>query len=289
ANLLHDIFYEYGFIEAAGNFQNKNFKKNGVEGDAVTVLNNQGINSAFFSTPPDGQAGVLKLSVWQSTLPFRHTALDNTITVHEYFHGVSSRTTGGSRQANCLDQPEGLALGEGWSDAAAMFLTRKAKDNRNTPFIIGKYAKPILEFGLRSVPYTTNMTENSLKFNDLVERIPDDQSHLAGEVWATVLNELYWKLVDNYGYSSKWHESDSLSGNIVALRLIMKGLALQPCNPTFLQARDAIIKADEFYYLGFFKCDIWSAFAKRGFGIDAKATNYTNGHAVPKSCKLWNF
>jgi Zn-dependent metalloprotease len=42
SNMVHDISYQYGFTEAAGNFQQKNFGKGGSEGDRVTVYN-QGI------------------------------------------------------------------------------------------------------------------------------------------------------------------------------------------------------------------------------------------------------
>lgn len=44
----------------------------------------------------------------------------------------------------------------------------------------------------------------------------------------------------------------------------------QPCNPNFVQARDAIIDADQALTGGANACPIWTAFAKRGLGQGAK-------------------
>lgn len=43
----------------------------------------------------------------------------------------------------------------------------------------------------------------------------------------------------------------------------------QPCSPTFVQARDAIIDADEALTGGENACELWKAFAKRGLGSGA--------------------
>lgn len=44
----------------------------------------------------------------------------------------------------------------------------------------------------------------------------------------------------------------------------------QPCNPNFVQARDAILDADTALTGGENQCEIWTAFAKRGLGAGAK-------------------
>jgi len=43
----------------------------------------------------------------------------------------------------------------------------------------------------------------------------------------------------------------------------------QPCNPNFVQARDAILDADRALTGGSNACEIWSGFAKRGLGSGA--------------------
>ncbi|KAH6596674.1 hypothetical protein BASA61_003368 [Batrachochytrium salamandrivorans] len=44
--------------------------------------------------------------------------------------------------------------------------------------------------------------------------------------------------------------SQKSAGNVVAMQNIIGGMMLQPCNPTFLSARDAIVAADASYYNG---------------------------------------
>jgi extracellular elastinolytic metalloproteinase len=84
--------------------------------------------------------------------------------------------------------------------------------------------------------------------------------------------------------------SKLLKGNIVALQLLIGGLMLQPCNPSMIQARDAIFEADKAYYASQFECELWHGFAKRGLGLDAVekaegATEFKDGFLVPPTCQ----
>jgi extracellular elastinolytic metalloproteinase len=53
-NIIHDLFYLYGFDEAAGNFQEYNFHHEGKQGDGViaNAQDGSGFNNANFGTPP---------------------------------------------------------------------------------------------------------------------------------------------------------------------------------------------------------------------------------------------
>jgi extracellular elastinolytic metalloproteinase len=53
-NMIHDMFYRYGFTEEAGNFQQYNFGRGGKENDAViaNAQDGSGYNNANFMTPP---------------------------------------------------------------------------------------------------------------------------------------------------------------------------------------------------------------------------------------------
>jgi hypothetical protein len=55
-NILHDISYQYGFTEPAGNFQKNNLGRGGSGDDDVIALaqSGTGTNNANFSTPVDG-------------------------------------------------------------------------------------------------------------------------------------------------------------------------------------------------------------------------------------------
>ncbi|KAH6585120.1 hypothetical protein BASA60_000668 [Batrachochytrium salamandrivorans] len=264
---MHDITYQYGFTEKAGNFQKDNFGKGGEDGDAVviTVLNTSDVNNADFLTPPDGQSGEMNMYRFAYTTPNRSSGLDSGIAIHEYGHGVSNRLTGGSATGGCLSTAEARGMGEGWSDMMALMILAKSSDTATTSIPMGMYVagKPA---GIRSHPYTTNMKVNPWTYGDLKAL---DEVHDVGEVWASLLWEVYWSLVTKHGFSANLHDAKQSAGNIVAMQNIIGGLMLQPCNPTFLSARNAILDADASYYRGANKCEIYKAFAKRGLGSKA--------------------
>jgi extracellular elastinolytic metalloproteinase len=281
SNLIHDISYQYGFDEKSGNFQQNNFGRGGREGDPVTVNNHaSGSNNANFATPPDGQRPTMNMFLWTFNTPRRDGSLENSIPIHEYGHGISNRLTGGASQANCLRGGESGGMGEGWSDTFAVFLERKANDTRETNVAIGDYSfnNPI---GIRKFVYSTNMTTNPFTYNDINT---NSAVHAAGTIWATILYEVYWNLVDRYGFSPNWLDNTQEKGNIIAMQIVIGGLKLQPCNPTFLTARDAILAADKSFYNGANQCLIWKGFAKRGMGTNAVQRGYINGFDLPTEC-----
>jgi hypothetical protein len=58
-------------------------------------------------------------------------------------------------------------------------------------------------------------------------------------VWANMLHNVYAELVVAKGFSDKAHRDPSgEEGNVIFLHLFMDALALQPCNPTFVTARE---------------------------------------------------
>ncbi|KAG8701491.1 hypothetical protein FRC09_005335 [Ceratobasidium sp. 395] len=85
------------------------------------------------------------------------------------------------------------------------------------------------------------------------------------------------------GFSANKNDPTGTAGNIVQLHLFIDSLKLQPCNPTFISARNAIIQADANRYGGANKCLLWTAFAKRGLGNGATTTK-TDNTALPSGC-----
>ncbi|KAH6597655.1 hypothetical protein BASA50_004261 [Batrachochytrium salamandrivorans] len=281
SNLMHDITYQYGFTEKAGNFQKDNFGKGGQDGDAVVVnvLNTSKVNNANFFAPPDGQPGEMNMFRFTYTTPSRSGGFDNGIPIHEYGHGVSVRLTGGSATGECLGTDEAGGMGEGWSDMMALFVLAKESDTATTSIPMGAYVAGKPE-GIRSHPYTTDMKVNPWTYGDLKTL---DEVHDVGEVWASLLWEVYWSLVTKHGFSANLHDAKQSAGNIVAMQNIIGGLMTQPCNPTFLSARDAIVAADASYYKGANKCEILKAFAKRGLGSKATSSRKSD-FSVPSEC-----
>lgn len=84
-NVMHDIWYQYGFDEASGNFQANNYGNGGLANDYVRADAQDGngangsINNAFFGTPPDGNNPGMTMFLWA---PAAGTGLQNLVTVN---------------------------------------------------------------------------------------------------------------------------------------------------------------------------------------------------------------
>lgn len=65
-NIMHDVFYHYGFDEAGGNFQENNYGNGGSQSDYVNAdaQDGSGTNNANFGTPPDGQNPRMQMYIW---------------------------------------------------------------------------------------------------------------------------------------------------------------------------------------------------------------------------------
>ncbi|CAE6472559.1 unnamed protein product [Rhizoctonia solani] len=280
ANMMHDLLYHYGFTESTYNFQYYNYGKGGTGNDQVYISVQDSektkFNNANFATPADGINGEMKLYVWNKTTPFRDGAFENDVVIHEYTHGLTSRMTGGGT-ARCLLTDESRGLGEGWSDALADWVRQTSATSAAEDFIMGTY---VYTKSIRDYPYSTSLTTNPLTYGSLQTRT---EVHAAGEVWANIWHEIYAALVAKLGFSTDKRNANGTAGNIVALHLLVDALSLQPCNPTFISARDAVIQADANRYGGTNKCTLWNAFAKRGLGFDATTTK-VDSKTVPGDC-----
>ncbi|KAJ3377835.1 ammonium transporter, partial [Lobulomyces angularis] len=284
-NVVHDIAYKYGFDEKSGNFQTNNFNKGGKANDAIianvqssVLVNGQNTDNANFGTPPDGYEGEMNMYWFTTTTPKRDGDFDNNVIAHELMHGITNRLTGGPANSNCLDTDEAGGMGEGWSDVNAFVLTTKATDTRLTDRTTGSYVVNNAA-GIRSYPYSTNTQTNPYTYKDVKAL---DEVHATGEIWATFLFEVYWNMIDKSGFSNNLLDNASGKGNTDFYQILINGLKLQPCNPTFLSARNAIVLADK--NLGSkYECEIWKGFAKRGMGTGA-TSSFVNNHEVPAAC-----
>jgi PKD repeat protein len=265
-NICHDVTYKNGFTDAAGNFQSNNYGRGGLGNDYVRAeaFDGSGINNANFSTPPDGTSGRMQMYVWTGPTPDIEASMDNGIIAHEFGHGLSNRLTGGPSNTSCLSHSE--QGGEGWSDWLALILTIEPGDSGAMGRGIGTYAlgQPTTGLGIRRFRYSTDMSINPQTYADLAS---SSGSHQKGEIWCDAIWDMTWFLINDLGYNSI---TDSVnSGNNIAMRLVLEGMKLQPCNPGYIDARDAILLADQLLYNNAHRCTIWQAFARRGMGYYA--------------------
>jgi extracellular elastinolytic metalloproteinase len=202
-------------------------------------------------------------------------ALDNGVIIHENGHGISSRLTGAN--AACLTNQE--QMGEGWSDFFSLALTVEPGDKGTDARGIGTYAEGQTPSGrgIRRFPYSTDMTINPQTFDDIKGNVTAAgvvSPHPVGEVWADCLWDLYWAMVDKYGYDANWRNFES--GNAKTLKLVIQAMKIQGCNPGFIRGRDAILSADSLLYGGVNGYSIWDVFARRGLGFYADGGDSDN-------------
>ncbi|MDC7993856.1 M36 family metallopeptidase [Altibacter sp. HG106] len=268
-NIIHDVLYEYGFDEASGNFQENNYGNGGSGSDSVNA--NAQISvwcNATFGTPPDGSNPSMNMYICGNNN--NDGCFDNLVVTHEFAHGISNRLTGGPGNTSCLDNSE--QMGEGWSDFYGAILTIEPGDTGTDVRAVGTYlfGQGTSGSGIRSFPYTTDMTVNPFTYDDIKsESVP----HGVGSVWCTMLWDMTWDLIDANGFDPNIYnftgDPSQDAGNVMAMALVTEGLKLQPCSPGFVDGRDAILAADQAIYGGANECLIWDAFARRGLGVSA--------------------
>src|SRR5215212_3057342 len=278
-NWLHDRWYEAGFDEASGNAQKDNFGRGGLGGDPILAEGNDfsGTDNANMSTPPDGSSPRMQMFIFTGTNPTRTSNHEALITFHEMGHYITNRLVG---NASGLINVQGRSMGEGWGDFFAICMTSQSTDDfAEGTFAVGGWTDLMpgfndnYYFSIRRYPYTADMTKNPLTFRHISDGVvlpagpplspiaggPNNEVHNAGEVWCTILWEVFVNLVAK-------HQHEEAEKRMLAY--VVGGLQLTPPSPTFTQARDGIITAASVLDPGDLP-EVWAGFAKRGMGVGA--------------------
>ena len=240
---------------------------------------------------------IITATLERATVVGRSTAFDTTIVAHEWGHLLSSRLIG---DANGLAANQSRGLGEGWSDFVALLTTLEAADLQrpnNTDwrgaFAIGGHQRSPTGydgasldahyFGVRRFPYSIDPMRNALTFRHIVSNVPlpttapispanggggsdNAEVHNAGEVWASAL----WEGTTRVLKDPRFPTFDG--GRRAVLRLLVASLKATPVNPTFLEARDALLITAKATGPGEFQSFL-DGFAVRGMGLSAQAPN----------------
>ncbi len=299
-NKYHDFVYGAGFTEAARNFQNDNFGRNpsGANANAIAGVDrvrgeaqdSSGTNNANFNTQADGIRGRMQMYLFTGPSPQRDGSLDLDVVIHELTHGTSNRLIG---NASGLTNNRGGSMGEGWGDFYGRMYTSTADENVNAVYAMGGYVTLNFQtlgtnnyyYGIRRFPYAvmtntggpSNRPHNPLTLADIdpVQLNTSDgayaitpwisntatEVHNAGEVWCMMLLEVRARLITRMGFAA---------GNQRMLQITTDGMKLTPSSPNFIQARNAIIQADQNAFGGADLADIWGGFAVRGAGFGAQ-------------------
>ena len=179
-------------------------------------------------------------------------------------------------------------MGEGWSDFFALCLNAEPSDDFSACFAAGAYATYNITagftnnyyYGIRRFPYSADMNKSPLTYADIdtaqfaynasipkgpIGSATANEVHNVGEVWCQVLLEMRREIGLTEGFNA----------NQIAMQLAVDGMKLAPAAPSFLNERDTILQADLTRYGGIHQPAIWTAFAKRGMGVNA--TSPTGG------------
>lgn len=225
----------------------------------------------------------VKLQVQNSPFVNSDGDFDNGIIAHEYGHGISTRLAGGPNNSSCLQNTD--QMGEGWSDWFALMLQIKPGDLGISKRGIGTFVsmQPTDGIGIRDYPYSTDKAVNPMTYGytnkyQYTDKDGKEQTeiHGTGSVWATILWDLTWAYIDKYGYDD--NKYTGIGGNNRLMRIVLDGIKLQPCSPTFVDARNAIIAADQAITGGKDYCMIWQVFSARGLGVNASAGDGNKGN-----------
>ncbi len=292
SNWYHDKLFLLGFDEAAGNFQLTNFSGNGVGNDRILAegQDSASTDNANFATPPDGQSGRAQMFRFIGPTVDRDGSLDTEVLIHELTHGMTNRIVGNA--AGLIWDPAG-GLGEGWSDFYAMSLLNNTNaDDPNGMYAFGAYTGYKIfgittftdnyVYGGRRFPYSTNNSINPLTWadaddytNNLSGGIAPDpvganiggagEVHNVGEIWALTLWEVRARIIAANG-------GNVPTGNQIMLQLVTDALKLTPNNPTYTDARDALIDADCATNSCANEQSIWDGFADRGLGYGSRVS-----------------
>jgi hypothetical protein len=239
----------------------------GSAGGLVTipsVMVSQAVGDALITSLRAGN--VINVALTNTGVINKDGSLDNGVVAHEYGHGISTRLTGGALNSSCLGNDE--QMGEGWSDWFGMVITIEPGDTGADRRGIGTYVtnQSTTGRGIRNFPYSINRSINPVTYAS-TNNTQFSRPHGVGSIWATMLWDLTWRFIDDYGFDPDVY--NGTGGNNIVMQLIMDSLKLQPCSPGFIDGRDAILEADRLANNGVNRDRIWAVFAGRGLGLSA--------------------
>jgi hypothetical protein len=272
-NRAHDLFYESGFDEPAGNFQDKNFDRGGVGGDAMLAFSHYGAaaagqgqlaNAFYTSFNFNGEDGDISgihmfLSYPGSIAPLFYTdgSLDAGVIIHEYAHGVSERLA-----RDLYTTFQGAAMGEALSDFFALEFLIPEGAPADGIYPMGGHFDQDFRRGIRTFPYTTDLAVNPITYARLGRVTSTPQIHNDGGIWFMAMWEMRANLIEQFGEKE---------GRRRTRLLVMDGMKLATPAASYVDMRDAILLADRVNFNGASQRALWRAFAKRGLGALAQS------------------
>lgn len=294
-NVYHDRLWLMGFNEASKNFQVNNFGRGGVGNDRVQAdaQDGSGTNNANFSTSgTDGSSARVQMYIFTGPNPDRDGDFDAEIVYHELSHGLSIRLSNGT-----VSGAQAGGMGEGWGDFFGVCLNAEPGDDPNGVYSTGGHTTYQMwgagyttnyYFGIRRYPYCTDLNRSPLTYADADPAqlvyppgVPRNTNittgassvHNVGEIWCNTLLECRANMWAINGFAA----------NQTIMQLVVDGMKLMPSQPNMLQARNAILQADQVNNGGANLGALWQGFAKRGMGLNATSPAGSTSSGIVES------
>ena len=308
-NRMHDFAYFLGFTEQTFNLQQSNFGLGGAEADPEQGNAQAGgivggppdftaRDNANQITPPDGVAPITNMYLWQPIAaafypPCVDGDFDMTVIGHEYTHAISNRMVAGPDVG--LTGFQAGSMGESWSDLDAMEYLNEygyvPVDGENR-YAIGPYVTGDKVAGIRNY----GLDRNPLNYSDVGYDTPGPEVHSDGEIWNAVNFAIRKAMIARYDHrfpsgnrrlqvtcADGRRPADQCPGNRRWVQLMYDSFLLMPPTgrPSMVDARDAMLAADQLRFGGANRATLWNAFASRGLGEDAFSNGTTDTDPIP--------
>jgi len=239
---------------------------------AVSVSNDNGILLKSMVSAGPGLAHLTKgADAFQG-------ALDNGVTAHEWGHYLHHRLV-------ACGNPQCGAMSEGFADFVAGHTTINEGDDPLGTYATGLYSLADREnsayFGIRRVPYSADFTKNALTFRHISDgeplptshpldptSAPNSEVHNAGEIWGTMMHDVYMALVQQTLAAAPRYDFDQARRRMADY--LVAGISLAPPDATYTEQRDALLAAIVAADASDFDLAA-EAFARRGIGTCAES------------------
>ena len=311
-NRMHDFAYRLGFTEANWNLQEFNDSRGGLENDSEQGNAQAGgvsggppgfaaRDNANQFTPADGTKPITNMYLWQPIAAAFYAQCvdgdyDMSVIAHEYTHAISNRMAGGPNAG--LSGNQAGAMGESWSDLDAVeYLNENGyvPTGGENPFAVGPYVTGDHQAGIRNY----GMNNSPLNYSDVgYDFVCNDgpctqqtQVHADGEIWSATNYDVRQAFVARYGAGSPALQVScargdtpvtACPGNRRWIQLVYDAWLLMPSGAvSMVDARNALLAADQIRFNGLNQDIMWNAFAHRGLGQAASSNTSNDFDPVP--------
>jgi hypothetical protein len=226
---------------------------------------------------------------------------DMSVIGHEFGHMIENRMIGkGFRRSG----DHAGAMGEAFGDLNA---TQYLNSNHDVPvsginpFVEGAYVTGNPDTGLRDYAMIWPMSGdfpspgknphvNSLNLGDYEFDLTGQEVHADGEIWVATNYTLRQLLLNRYPAHGSSVDRRCAIGELPAtqcpgdrrwIQLYFDAMLLMPTAPTLIDARNAILAADQTRFGGANQDLLWRGFAERGFGQFATTTGPNDDNPIP--------